>query len=260
MTNDDGDSASQEGLSIWAARLAPVLAAAVERSVPDTGAAMAFSGGVDSGLVAMLAARKARPLTLYCVGLPGAPDLPAARRAAEALGLSGRLAVVEAGPEEVLEAAKKIWRLLPDATLLEVSFLVPALLVSGRAAERDVLTGDGADELFGGYHRYASMWPGELPAALERDVDELLSCGLARHRAVAGSAGKRLRTPYLDPEVVSLARSIPPGLKVLRGERKAVLRRAAALLGLPRSLCSAQKRAAQYGTGVHALLMKKKSR
>lgn len=241
-----------------AARLAPALLAAVERALPENGAAVAFSGGVDSALVAWLAARSSHPVSLYTVGLPEARDIAAARQASAVLGLAGRQIVIETGPDEVLEAAGRIHRALPEATLLEVSFLAPAFIVFERASEGTVLTGDGADELFGGYNRYLRMDERELAESLERDIGALLAGGIQRNRSLAEAAGKRLGTPYLDPEVVSVARSIPPSLRVFRGERKAVLRRTAALLGLPPGICSAPKRAAQYGSGIHALLLKKR--
>jgi asparagine synthase (glutamine-hydrolysing) len=243
----------------WAGRLAQGIAWAVRRSLEGAGgAALSFSGGVDSALIAHLAARSDVPVRLYTVGLPGAPDLGASERSAAALGLAGRHSVIVLRAEEALEAAGRVRALLPGATLLEVSFLAPSFLVFERAGERRALTGDGADELFGGYHRYLSMAPAALATSLEKDARELLSGGFERNRRLAAAAGKEVSAPYLDPEVAALARAIPPHLKVAAGERKVVLRRAAALLGLPPELCALPKRAAQYGTGIHALLTKKK--
>jgi len=243
----------------WAGRLAQELSGAVRRSLAGAGgAAVSFSGGVDSSLIAHLAARSAVPVRLYTVGLPGAPDLGASERSAAALGLAGRHSVFVLGSGEVLEAAGRVRALLPGATLLEVSFLAPSFIVFERARERLVLSGDGADELFGGYHRYLSMGPDRLAASLERDARELLASGFGRNLSLAAHAGKELSAPCLDPEVAGLARAIPPHLKVSGGERKAVLRRAAALLGLPPELCALPKRAAQYGTGIHGLLTKKR--
>ncbi len=246
-------------MAAWAGRLARELQGAVGRSLAGRdGAALAFSGGIDSSLVALLASRGGVDLRLYTVGLPGAPDLAASARAANALGLVDRHAVVELEPRDVLEAAGQIHALLPEATLLQVSFLAPSCIVFGKARERLVMTGDGADELFGGYHRYLTMRPEKLAAALEEDARELVTGGFEKNRKLARRAGRELTAPYLDPAVVELARRIPPWLKVYSGERKAVLRRAAAILGLPPELCSLPKRAAQYGTGIHGLLTKKR--
>jgi len=248
-----------ELMGLWAERLAQELAGSVGRALEGTGeTGIAFSGGIDSALLALLAARGGTTLTLYTVGLPGARDLEASAKAAKALGLGDRHAVLEPGGDEVLGAAERIRSLVPGATLLQVSFLTPAFIVFERAGNHTILTGDGADELFGGYHRYLAMDQAGLAASLEADAEELVSRGFKRNLRLADVAGKRLLAPYLDPQVVGLARSIPAGLKVHDGERKAVLRRAAAVLGLPPELCSLPKRAAQYGSGIHAFLTKKR--
>ncbi|MEM4729190.1 MAG: asparagine synthase-related protein [Thermoplasmata archaeon] len=283
----------------WGRRLAQALAVAVDRSLAGApGMALAFSGGLDSSLLALLASRRKgcegapdvriaamreapgqgllTPGTrradgpalstpghherggpaLYTVGTRGARDIEASRRAAQRLGLEARHVVIEVGEEEVLEAARGIRELSPSATRVELAFTAPLYIVCARARERAVVTGDGADELFGGYHRYLRMGAEELESALRADLDRLLEGGIQRHRAIARRFGRELVTPYLDDEVVELARLIPPAEKVAGGERKVVLRRAARILGLPEELCAAPKRAAQYGAGVMRVLEK----
>ena len=246
-----------DGLDRWAERLSGELEAAVAAALDgERKAAVAFSGGVDSSLIALLASRRLDSLELCTVGMGGARDLPDARLAALALGLGDRLRAVELDEPAVLGAAARIRELFPEATLTEVSFLAPSFLVFSHVDEKMVLTVDGADELFGGYHRYLSMDTAGLAAALGEDAGRLVSHGILRNRRLAEEQGRTLSTPFLDPRVVELAAAIPPGMKVAGGERKLVLRRAAALLGLPPGICARPKRAAQYGSGILCVVKK----
>lgn len=246
----DGDD-----LDGWARRVASVLQDSVERSLAGADdAAVAFSGGLDSSVVAILVSRRLERTTLYTVGLSGAKDLLVSKLCAEVLGLRERLVRLEVNDNEVLAAARAILGLIPDCRPVEVSFFIPSYLVSVHARERTVFTGDGADELFGGYHRYLAMEPPRLAASLEADVRSLLAAGIQRNRLLARSVGKELVTPFLSDAVVELALSIPPEHKVAGGQRKLVLRKAAELLGVPTDISNLPKAAAQYSSSVMKVL------
>ncbi|MGQ9582387.1 MAG: asparagine synthase C-terminal domain-containing protein [Thermoplasmatota archaeon] len=238
-------------------RLAELLRGSLERSLAGVReAATAFSGGLDSSILAHIASRVGSGQTLYTAGLRGARDIAASRRAASLLGLEGRHIVLEVSEGEVLEAARALRALHPDSSLAELAIATPLFIVCSRAKEEAVVTGDGADELFGGYHRYLSVGGERLEAMLRADLDRLLEGGIERHRTVARSLGKSLLTPYLDEGVIGLARGLPAQEKVALGERKLVLRRAARALGLPEELCTQPKRAAQYGSGAMKALLR----
>jgi asparagine synthase (glutamine-hydrolysing) len=63
-----------------------------------------------------------------------------------------------------------------------------------------------------------------------------------------------LRVPYLDPEVIHAAMSIPEDLKIRKGHVKYLHRRAAERLGVPDFVAWRPKEAAQHGSDVHAAL------
>jgi asparagine synthase (glutamine-hydrolysing) len=242
-------------IQYWAARLA----AAMEESVAALlgradRAAVAFSGGLDSTLVAHLVLRRLENTVLYTVGMPGAKDIARSKKTAAALGMAGRHVTIELEERDVLDAAASIRALLPDCGRLETSFLLPSYMVFLRCGEKSVFTGDGADELFGGYSRYLSMDEGTLAACLHADTDRLLGAGIARNRTLASSANKELMTPLLSENVVALAGEIPPAMKVCGGVRKVVLRRAAEIAGIPPDISGIPKTAAQYGSSVAKVL------
>jgi asparagine synthase (glutamine-hydrolysing) len=120
-----------------------------------------------------------------------------------------------------------------------------------------MLLGQLADELFGGYSKYAEALEEGGARAVESmmasDFHEYASRGRVRDvGACEGVVEPRL--PFESPDVVELASQIPTSFKLQRGVRKAVLRRAAVLLGVPEGIAGAAKKAAQYSSGVQKLV------
>ena len=70
---------------------------------------------------------------------------------------------------------------------------------------------------------------------------------------LACSRSLEVRFPFADEGLAGLARVLPLAYKIRRGERKAILRTAASMLGLPEELVRAPKKAAQYSSGLSKL-------
>ena len=217
--------------------------------VSAEGLAVAFSGGVDSALVA-----SALDAPLYVVGFEGSHDIEAARSAADLMGRE--LTVVEVSLREIEDAVPAVARAIGRTNAMDVSIALP-LYFAGRAAAGDghgrLAVGQGADELFGGYAKVANA-PGDhrveadtvrgarrevvdtLPDQLERDV---LAVRVAEVEPVA---------PLLHDRVVRAALRLPGDLLVTAdGERKWALRRAARGR-VPDEVAFRDKKAVQYGS------------
>ena len=203
---------------------------------------MALSGGVDSTLVAQLARREC-----VAVGLEGSHDLRQARHAADALGLT--LTEVTITPDEIADALPAIIRAVPKKDPLNTGIALAQYFIARFAGEQGyhrIITGQGADELFGGYSRYLETTT--LGEDLERDFAGLEQQA-ARDQAVAALHSTYLSMPYLDCRVVRAARAIPPDEKVRRGHRKIPLRKVAER-HIPAEFAWYEKKAMQYGSGV----------
>ncbi len=216
--------------------------------------AIAFSGGLDSSLIAALCPEA----SLYSVGMAGSHDIEQTRKAAFLLGLDDKLHLHELTLEEVESAIPDVIRAIESADHMKVSIALPLFFASKDAhigGIRVMLSGQGADELFAGYKRYESMAPPELEKALRSDLDNISENNLERDDAVTMANSVELRVPYLDRQVAELALCIPPELKVHKGVRKYILRLAAEKL-LPHELVWKAKKAAQYSSGIYSALEK----
>jgi len=206
----------------------------------------ALSGGVDSTLVARLAGREC-----VAVGLKDSHDLRQARHAADVLGLS--LTCVTITPKEIETALPLVIRAIPVKDPLNAGIALTQYFIARWAGQHGcqrIITGQGADELFGGYSRYLET--PTLADDLERDFAGL-GQQADRDQAVAALHGTYLSMPYMDVRVVRAARKIPAQDKVQGGRRKIPLRKVAER-HIPAEFAWYEKKAMQYGSGVWKVL------
>ena len=218
--------------------------------------AIAFSGGLDSSLVALCSSKRVSTVAC-CAYAEGSGDEAKAKSAAGVLGVE--FVGTKLDRERVAEEVASLDVFAdpnPMDRALWALFSVTARVASENGAEV-ILLGQLADELFGGYEKYerAMKEKGEAAAGEMMEADFLAYEGRGRVRDVAAcSKWAEPRFPFEDEQVSSLGRSIPVGFKIRNGERKTVLRRAAAILGLDPTMAEAPKKAAQYSSGVLKLI------
>jgi asparagine synthase (glutamine-hydrolysing) len=230
--------------------LVKALDGAVEGIMAEGPVAIMFSGGLDSGLIAALAKRHGTP-QLYTVGLEGSHDMTMSEEAARYLGLPWTPLVMT--PEEVISACRDLLGTVKVKSPVIVSFELPLQMIASRVREETLVSGQGADEMFGGYSRYLEMASEDARRAMVDDLARMFSDVIPLEDEIASKYGKRVERPFLDPGVRKLAASMPVADKIRGGIRKAPLRDAATALGSD-LIASREKKAAQYGSGFMKVL------
>ncbi|MGH3414334.1 MAG: asparagine synthase (glutamine-hydrolyzing) [Marmoricola sp.] len=209
--------------------------AVTERMMADVPVGVFLSGGLDSSIVAAILARQAGPgvtIRSFAAGTPDSPDLAAARVVAEHLGLEHHERVYD--DADVVASLPDVVRSIESYEPSLVRSAVPNFLLAELAAEhvKVVLTGEGADELFAGYHHLRDLAPEELRTALVEGLEVLHHLNLQRCDRVTMAHGLEARVPFLGRDVVAVAQRIPLEWKLLgeddqtRAQEKALLREA----------------------------------
>lgn len=202
---------------IWR-ELRLVLESAVRKwMVADIEVGAFLSGGLDSSVIAALAARAIDyPLKTFSVGTEGSPDLAAARAVAEHIGSDHHEHVFTA--DDLMRILPHVIYHLESADVDVVPSALPTHFVSklARRYVKAVLTGEGADELFAGYayhHAYARK-PRALADELTRSLGAMHNVNLQRVDRITMAQGLEARTPFLDRDLIDFAQSIPASLKI----------------------------------------------
>ena len=210
-----------------------------------------FSGGLDSSILALLASKYSNVI-LYTAGAEGSPDLEWARKVSEKLGLKLREFVFDL--DDVENAVGNVIFAIEENNAMNLAIGIP-LYFATKLAYRDrikvLLSGQGADELFGGYYKYLRD-----PSLMYRDIFNLSERNLARDDKVAMFNSVEGRFPFLDLNIIRIALRTPVWYKINDNTRKYLLRRVALRLGLPEEVALREKKACQYGTSSQKLLKK----
>ncbi|KAK4773700.1 hypothetical protein SAY87_028719 [Trapa incisa] len=213
--------------------------AVIKRLMTDVPFGALLSGGLDSSLVAAITARQLKadkqrsaPLHSFCVGLEGSPDLKAAREVADYLGTVHHEFhfTVQDGIDAIEDVIYHIESY--DVTTIRAS--TPMFLMSRKIKSigvKMVLSGEGSDEIFGGY-LYFHKAPNKEEFHHEtcRKIKALHLYDCLRANKATSAWGLEARVPFLDKEFINIAMDIDPAWKMIDPEKgrieKWVLRRA----------------------------------
>ncbi len=242
------------------------LDAAVHRQLmSDVPYGVLLSGGLDSSVTSAIAKKYSQKriesddikdawwpqLHSFSVGLEGSPDLAAAQIVADHIGTVHH--EIKFTIQEGLDAIKDVIYNLETYDITTIRASTPMYLMARVIKSmgiKMVLSGEGADELFGGYlYFHKAPSPKDFHEETVRKLSKLHMYDCLRANKSLAAWGIEGRVPFLDKEFIDVAMRINPKDKMINGERmeKWVVRKAFESV-LPKSVAWRQKE--QFSDGV----------
>jgi len=224
-----------------------------------------LSGGLDSSIIAAIAKKYAQrrvetydlkdawwpQLHTFAIGLQGSPDLAAAKEVADFIGSVHH--EFHFTIQEGLDALRDVIYHIETYDVTTVRASTPMYLIARKIKSmgvKMVLSGEGADEIFGGYlYFHKAPNPEALHEETVRKITQLHLFDCLRANKSMASWGVEARVPFLDREFIDVAMSINPEEKMSGSKRqeKQILRDTFADY-LPDSIRKRQKE--QFSDGV----------
>lgn len=242
------------------------LEAAVKRQLmSDVPYGVLLSGGLDSSVISAIAKKYAArrvetdgqqdawwpQLHSFAVGLKGAPDLAKAREVAEHIGTVHH--EINYTIQEGLDAVRDVIYFIETYDVTTVRASTPMYLLARVIKSmgiKMVLSGEGADEVFGGYlYFHKAPTPQAFHEETVRKLSKLHLYDCLRANKSLSAWGVEGRVPFLDKEFLDVAMRLNPAAKMCPGAtvEKKIVREAFADM-LPESVAWRQKE--QFSDGV----------
>jgi asparagine synthase (glutamine-hydrolysing) len=205
------------------------------RLMGDVPFGVLLSGGLDSSLIASITSRlynecyfkqhqddliTIKQLSSFCIGLEGSPDLKASREVADFLGTRHYefIFTVEEGIDAISDVIYTIETFNPTTIRASTPMFLMARKIKTLGIKM-VLTGEGSDEIFGGY-LYFHKAPDKTEFHQEtiRKLHDLYKYDLLRANKSTAAWGVEARTPFLDRHFVEYCMSFDPQYKMVNKE------------------------------------------
>jgi len=235
---------------------------AVKETVSDKKVGVAFSGGVDSTLLAKLVKDMGYDIHLLTIGFQDSHDINFAKEVNQLLNFPHSISEID--PEKFKEVSQKINQTIKSDNLSwnenSIAFYYVAELAQKNGL-KTVVTANGIDELFCGYNSYRE--------AIEKGEDEVVKMMndklknekemMVAINAVTAEFDVTMIQPFLLPNFIEYAKKIPVSEKIHGQDdmqRKHPIRELAMDYGIPEVAAQKQKKALQYGSKIHKSLLK----
>lgn len=240
---------------------------AIERRLPDynENTGILFSGGLDSSILTRYVSEYDVSFNLYTSGLQNSLDLEHAIDAFSTF--DAVLKINELSIEDIEAEIPRILFCIEKPEIMQLNIAIPIYFSTLLAKKDDVhlfYSGQGLDELFGGYARHVDTPQTKgyeaLYEQLWTEFETFPQITLERDDILSKTNRCIFRMPFLDQRIVSYAMRIPASYKIYNTGntfvRKWILRKLAERLNLPKKVYKRKKVATQFGSGTAIALGK----
>lgn len=235
---------------------------AVSENVPESKIAVAFSGGVDSSLLAKICRDLGKQVMLVTVGFPGSHDIGFAKHIALKMDMEHKTLEIDYG--DFQKNLRRVREAIRCKNTSHIENCIAYFYICKLAKQNGlnvVLSANGCDELFCGYNGYRIAYnSGE--AAIMKMMDEKIVNEFALMREIAVVASEfevMIRQPFMSNRFIEFAKTIPLDQKIKGSDdmkRKHILRQVALSIGVPEESAIKPKKALQYGSFIHKYFKK----
>ncbi len=236
---------------------------AVSENIAEiTRVGVAFSGGVDSSLLATLCNHLRKQVTLVTIGFPKSHDIDFSKSIALKMRMDHK--VYEIDYSDFQEKLQYVQQAITCSNTSHIENCMAYFYISILAKQNDlnlVLSANGCDELFCGYDRYRKVY-----CDGETEINRLMDASLVNEftlldeiKTVTTPLGIQVQQPFLSSKFIRFAKSIPIHQKIKGPDdmiRKHILREVAIALGVPEESAMKPKKALQYGSSIHKYFKK----
>jgi len=246
------------------ARLLQELQNSIKVTLLEKKIGVAFSGGVDSTLLAKLCKDLGYHITLLTIGFEESHDISFSKKVNEKMKFPHE--ILEIDKNTFSEISLKIKDKIQTENLSWNENCIAFYYVSKLANHLNidtVVTANGIDELFCGYNAYR-----DAIKEGEKKVQELMNSKLENEikmmkavNEISSQFNVKILQPFLSSRFISFAKKIPLNEKIKHADdlqRKHIIRQTASENGVPEISTTKRKKALQYGSLIHKTLIKSK--
>ena len=238
---------------------------AVKNTILTKKFGIAFSGGVDSSLLAKICSDLEYDITLLTVGFSDSHDIVFSKKISKLLDLPHK--TLEITFDTFDDISNKIRRKINTDNLSWNENCIAFYYVSKLAKSLDldtIVTANGIDELFCGYNGYRDAIKegnDQVIELMNKKIENELKMMKAVN-TVSSEFNVKIIQPFLNQDFINYAKKIPVSEKIKDQDdliRKHIIRKLALEIGIPEESANKRKKALQYGSQIHKTLTKRYS-